>query len=45
MPIAEVEELGANIEKAAAQISALTTKIEETTGSISKDEADLVDKI
>jgi len=38
---AEVEDLSANIEKAAAQISALTTKIEETTGSISKDEADL----
>jgi len=38
---AEVEDLNAAIEKAASQISALGTKIEELSESIAKDEADL----
>lgn len=38
---AEVEDLSAAIEKAAAQISAFGTQIEELSGSIAKDEADL----
>jgi chromosome segregation ATPase len=38
---AEVAELSAAIEKAASKVSSLTTKIEELSGSIAKDEADL----
>jgi hypothetical protein len=38
---AQVEELGAAIEKETAKISAFGTKIEELSGSIAKDEADL----
>jgi predicted nucleic acid-binding Zn-ribbon protein len=38
---AEVEDLGASIEKETSKASALDTKIEELSGSIAKDEADL----
>merc|ERR1719271_1148838 len=38
---AEVEDLGAAIEKEASKQTALSTKIEELSGSIAKDEADL----
>jgi len=38
---ADVAELSAAIEKAASKVSAFTTKIEELSGSIAKDEADL----
>jgi chromosome segregation ATPase len=38
---AEIEELGATIEKSTAQITAFATQVEELSGSIAKDEADL----